>query len=125
MCALGGPSWNQELDLMILMGLFQLGIFYDSVAGAMQSSVGRSLLPPTPCCFPVLPPEPGICHTGLLPVSREHSVNCIVWRMISLGSLAGDGFSLSAHIPCKFSLSARIPCKLSLDTHFSTLVVMG
>jgi len=28
----GGPVQSQELNLMILMGPFHLGIFYDSVA---------------------------------------------------------------------------------------------
>ena len=28
---LGGRVWSQELNLMILMGPFQLGIFYDSM----------------------------------------------------------------------------------------------
>ena len=28
---LGGPVWSQELDLMILMGPFQLRICYDSM----------------------------------------------------------------------------------------------
>lgn len=27
---LGGPLWSQELDSMILMGHFQLGMLYDS-----------------------------------------------------------------------------------------------
>ena len=27
----GGPVWSQELDSMILMGLFQLRISYDSI----------------------------------------------------------------------------------------------
>ena len=27
---LGGPVWSQELDSVILMGLFQLGLFADS-----------------------------------------------------------------------------------------------
>jgi len=30
---LGGPAWSQELDSMILMGPFHLGIFCDSTCG--------------------------------------------------------------------------------------------
>lgn len=30
-CYLGGPVWNQELDLVICMGPLQLGIFYDGI----------------------------------------------------------------------------------------------
>jgi len=43
---LGGPVWSQELDWMILMGPFQLGIFYDSVK--------RRLKIPQACAFPLL-----------------------------------------------------------------------
>ena len=30
----GGPLWSQELDLMVLVTHFQLGIFYDSMHSA-------------------------------------------------------------------------------------------
>ena len=52
---LGGPVWNQELDMVILMGPFQLGIFYDSMILGYENflswaggsySFPLSLLPP-------------------------------------------------------------------------------
>lgn len=33
---LSGPLWSQALDLLILVGHFQLGVFYDSVVKAVH-----------------------------------------------------------------------------------------
>lgn len=43
---LGGLMWKLELDLTILMGQFQLGIFYDSVIGNNSTGalIGRLML---------------------------------------------------------------------------------
>jgi len=46
---LGGPVWSQELNLIILRGLFQLGIFYDSVSeplGLFQEGLKTFVSPP-------------------------------------------------------------------------------
>lgn len=36
---LGGPTWSQELDLMILLGTFQLGIFCDNKGRQQEMEV--------------------------------------------------------------------------------------
>jgi len=43
---LGSPVWSQELDLMILLGPFQLGTFYDSMKLSIDntSSINSKLL---------------------------------------------------------------------------------
>ena len=44
---LGRPVWCQELDSTILMGPFQLGIFYDSMI-LWKEDVGMLVVPPQP-----------------------------------------------------------------------------
>lgn len=33
---LGGPAWRQELDLIILVRAYLLGVFYDSIINNMK-----------------------------------------------------------------------------------------
>ena len=38
-CFLSGSAWSQELDSVILIGPFQLGIFYESVRSHFRSDL--------------------------------------------------------------------------------------